>query len=160
MVREALRGAAEAGHETQLFEIATDLHGCTGCHACKNDGDGMCVQRDALTPYFEALPTADAVILGAGIYMDFPQAEAWAFMNRHFCVNRGIRAGCRIPAGIRLLPMFAQGAPDAARYAANFEAFLAPFDNWGFDRRPVLLSTGPLSDDTLKKAFAAGRGVE
>ncbi len=160
LVREVLRGAADAGHETILFEIAKgDLHGCTGCHACKNDSDRMCVQTDVLTPYFEALRQAGALVVGAGVYMGYPQGEAWEFMNRHFCLNREVMSGCRVPAGIKLLGVFAQGAPDNPRYRANYDALLEPFDGWGFERLPVLVSSGPLSDTLLAQARQTGRAL-
>ena len=157
-VKEMLRGAEQAGHETSLFKLNQNLHGCTGCHACKNGAEG-CVQKDVLKPYFDALPDADVVILGAGIYMGYPQGEAWSFMNRHFCLHKTLRGECRIPAGKQLISVFAQGAPDNPGYRQNYEALLLPFDGWGFVRKPVIVLSGGLTDARLEEAFALGQSL-
>lgn len=165
MVKEILRGAEAAGAETQIFTIGSPmgapLRGCIGCHACKMDTDRFCVQKDVLTPYFEALPDADAVVLGAGIYMGYPQGEAWNFMNRHFCLHRKVMAkgadNCRIPAGKKLIPVFAQGAPDNPEYRKNYEALLAPFDGWGFVRVPAIVLSGMNAGEQLEKGFSIGK---
>ena len=85
-VEAFLKGAAEAGHETELIKISKDLNDCIGCQGCKK-GEGLCVQKDVLTRYFELLPEAGAVVMGAGNYMGYPQGEAWTFMNRHYCLT-------------------------------------------------------------------------
>ena len=160
MVREILRGAAENGHETQLFEPAREhLRGCTGCHACKGPDSDGCVQRDALTDYFAALPDADIVVLGAGIYMSYPNGQAWDFMNRHFSLKRGVFDDCRIPAGKRLLAVFAQGAPDNPDYRAHYEEFLKPFDGFGFVRLPVLVAAGRPDAEMMKRGYEAGKAL-
>lgn len=155
-IKEVLRGAETVGHQVELFKLNQDLHGCTGCHACKK-GAKSCVQRDVLKPYFEALPDADVVILGAGIYMGYPQGEAWSFMNRHFCLHSAVGGDCRIPAGKRLISVFAQGAPDNPEYRQNYEALLRPFDGWGFVRDPSIVLSGKLTDAQLAEAFALGQ---
>ena len=35
-VEAFLKGAAEAGHDTELILLGKDLHGCTGCQGCKD----------------------------------------------------------------------------------------------------------------------------
>ena len=111
MIEAFLKGAEEAGHETELILIHQDLLGCTGCKGCKNK-DSFCVRQDVLTHYFEALPEADAVVLGFGIYMGYPQGEAWTFMNRHYCLHKSFVGGeCKIRPGKKLFCMVAQGAP-------------------------------------------------
>ena len=99
-VKAFLQGAEETGHNVMLVPIGKRLSGCTGCHACKKL-DSFCVQQDALCPYFDALPNAGAVVFGAGIYMGYPQGEAWSFMNRHFCLHDkvGSDARCKIEPG-------------------------------------------------------------
>lgn len=159
-VKAFLQGAEEAGHNVLLVPIGNDLGGCTGCHACKKL-DSFCVQKDALRPYFDALPEAGAVVFGAGIYMDYPQGEAWSFMNRHFCLHDRVGEGtrCRIEPGKKLYPIFAQGAPDNPQYRANYEALLRPFDGWGFQRMEPLVVTGQNREDAVQKAYELGRAI-
>ncbi len=159
-VKSFLRGAEDAGHSVLLVPIGKGLSGCTGCHACKKP-DSFCVQQDALRPYFDALPDAGAVVFGAGIYMGYPQGEAWCFMNRHFCLHDkvGEDAKCRIEPGKKLYPIFAQGAPDNPKYRATYEELLAPFDGWGFERMEPLVVTGQNSEDAIQRAYELGRAV-
>lgn len=159
-VKSFLQGAEDAGHSVQLISLNKGFCGCTGCHACKKI-DSFCVQKDALRPYFDALPDAGAVVFGAGIYMGYPQGEAWAFMNRHFCLHDTVSqdARCRIEAGKKLYPIFAQGAPDNPKYRENYEELLRPFDNWGFDRMKPLVITGQDSEDAIQKAYELGRAL-
>lgn len=159
-VKAFLQGAEEAGHKVLLVPIGKGLSGCTGCHACKKL-DSFCVQKDSLRPYFDALPDAGAVVFGAGIYMGYPQGEAWTFMNRHFCLHDrvGEDARCRIEAGKKLFPIFAQGAPDNPKYRANYEELLRPFDGWGFERMEPLVVTGQTGEAAIQKAYELGRSI-
>lgn len=160
-VNAFLQGAREAGHHVLLVPVGKGLGGCTGCHACKQAA-GFCVQQDALRPYFDALPEAGAVAFGAGIYMGYPQGEAWCFMNRHFCLHDrvGEDALCRIEPGKKLYPIFAQGAPDNPGYRANYEELLRPFDGWGFRRMEPLVVTGPTSGEAIQRAHELGRTIQ
>ena len=159
-VKAFLQGAGEAGHSVLLVPIGKDLSGCTGCHACKKM-DSFCVQNDALRPYFDALPDAGAVVFGAGIYMGYPQGEAWSFMNRHFCLHDrvGPEAKCRIGPGKKLYPIFAQGAPANPEYRANYEALLRPFDGWGFERMEPIVVTGQTCEEAVHRAYELGRAL-
>lgn len=160
LVKEVLRGAAEAGHETELFVLTHGkFHGCTGCHLCKEPGAAGCIQKDALTPYFEALTGADAVVFGCGNYMGWPMGQAWDFVHRHFSLNAKMFSDCRIPAGKKLIPCFSQGVPKPELYRERYEAFLAPFKDWGFVQEEMLISCGPTKEEMLKKAYETGNNL-
>ena len=159
MIRAFLKGAEESGHETELIKINENLVGCSGCRSCKM-GDSFCVRQDALTRYFELLPDADAVVLGFGIYMGYPQGEAWTFMNRHYCLHTGnVGGSCRIPAGKKLYTMIAQGAPDNPDYRKRCDDMIRPFDAWGFVREDMLVAGGGTLEEMVKKAYEAGKEV-
>lgn len=162
VVREYLRGAEESGHETLTVVLKTgNFSGCVGCHGCKKNDSGNCIQKDALTPYFEALPQADVVIFGAGNYMGWPQGQAWDFLHRHFCLSRGIGAtsGCRIPAGKKLIPVFSQGAPLPELYRERYNQYLATFRDWGFDIQDMLITAGPIADAVKQQAYQLGKDL-
>lgn len=162
-VKAFLQGAEESGHETELIPISRNLNGCSGCHACKKT-ETFCIQKDALHHYFEVLPEADVVVLGAGIYMGYPQGEAWTFMNRHFCLHREVmgegESNCRIAPGKKLYVIFAQGAPDNPEYRKNYEALLKPFDGWGFIREEPLVLSGANSEEKIREAYELGKRLK
>ncbi len=159
-VEAFLQGAAEAGHETELIKLGDDLHGCTGCQGCKK-GDGFCVQKDVLARYFELLPQADAVVMGAGNYMGWPQGEAWTFMNRHYCLSLGVGPDrtIKIAPGKKFFAVFAQGNPDEGFYRKSYDALCAPFEGWGFQRQPMLVVTRNNLDEKVKEAYALGKAL-
>ena len=160
LMKAFMKGAEEAGHTTEIIKINEDLKGCTGCATCKKN-DGFCIRRDALTRYFEELPEADAVVLGFGIYMGYPQGEAWTFMNRHYCLHTGMVGGeCRIKPGKKLYTIVTQGAPDNPDYRAHCEALLKPFDAWGFDRQELIVSSRGSAEEVEKTVYEMGRKLE
>ena len=72
MLREALRGAAGAGAETELIQLSDlTFSGCRSCFACKKAGaeTGRCMWKDDLYPVFEKMLSADAVFMGSPVYL-------------------------------------------------------------------------------------------
>lgn len=158
-VEEFLRGAAEAGHETELIKLGDDLKGCTGCQGCKQENSGFCVQKDVLSRYFELLPEAGAVVVGAANYMGWPMGQAWTFMNRHYCVANGggPERTFKIEAGKRLFTFFAQGNPDEEFYVKNYEVLCKPFENYGFKTEMPVVLTRVNAEEKLELAYAMGK---
>lgn len=76
LLKEAQRGAEEAGAEVQYIDlIDLQFTGCRSCMACKRTGNqcgGVCAVRDDLRPVLESIRDADALIIGSPIYWSFP----------------------------------------------------------------------------------------
>ncbi|HJK09514.1 MAG TPA: NAD(P)H-dependent oxidoreductase, partial [Methanocorpusculum sp.] len=63
LIETALDAAKAAGAEVEFIDAAKmDIHGCRGCLACKKDQTKFCVQKDDMTPLYEKINAADAVI--------------------------------------------------------------------------------------------------
>lgn len=85
LVQDALDGAAEAGAETELFNLYDlDFRGCTSCFACKRIGleEHGCAMRDGLTPVLDAIDGANALVVGSPIYFNGLSAMTDAFLER------------------------------------------------------------------------------
>ena len=68
LIETALDAAKAAGAEVEFIDAAKrDIHGCRGCLACKKDQTKFCVQKDDMTPLYEKINAADAVIIGSPI---------------------------------------------------------------------------------------------
>ncbi|MEN6372581.1 MAG: flavodoxin family protein [Armatimonadota bacterium] len=81
MVAAALAGAAEKGAETKTFAINDmSIKGCQACMYCRTH-DGCAVQDDMQKIHAE-LATADAVVIGAPVYMWQFSAQAKIFLDR------------------------------------------------------------------------------
>ncbi|MBQ6488788.1 MAG: flavodoxin family protein [Solobacterium sp.] len=77
MLKEAARGAEEAGAQIQFFDLyrLERFTGCVSCFACKlAPNHGKCMTRDGLTPVLDAIREADGLIIGSPNYLGEPTA--------------------------------------------------------------------------------------
>ena len=66
---EFIRGAQEAGHETEKVELRDKTFGdCFGCRACHNNG-GTCVQKDDMAEVLEKVKAVDVIVLASPLYL-------------------------------------------------------------------------------------------
>ena len=85
LLREALRGAADAGAETELIQLSDlTFSGCRSCFACKRAGaeTGRCMWRDDLQPVLDKMLSADAVFMGSPIYLGNVSGMMYCLMER------------------------------------------------------------------------------
>lgn len=86
LLSKALEGAASQGAATGLVHLYDlSFKGCISCFACKRKGGasyGKCAVQDDLTPLLEKVANADAVILGAPIYLGNVTGEMRSFLER------------------------------------------------------------------------------
>ena len=90
LIDEALCGARDAGCETEKIMLQKIKLGyCIGCRKCKDQGyAGMCTVRDDMTPLYQKIMDADAVIIGFPIYTGRECAQLSTFMDRWDCFER------------------------------------------------------------------------
>ena len=86
MLESAMKGAAEAGAETELIHLFDySFHGCRSCLACKLKNaktGGVCLIRDDLRPILEKTHEADVIVIGSPIYFSYPTGVTRAFLER------------------------------------------------------------------------------
>ena len=85
MLNEALRGAAEAGADTQLVQLYDlSFTGCRSCFACKRIGAQpcLCYWKDDLSPLLEHILSADMLFLGSPIYFGDVSAQVPCLLER------------------------------------------------------------------------------
>lgn len=87
LLKEALRGAADAGAETELIHLSDlNFRGCMSCFGCKrlgNDPDnGKCRWKDDLSPVLDKIEKADALIIGSPIYIFDVTGPVRCFLER------------------------------------------------------------------------------
>jgi multimeric flavodoxin WrbA len=86
LLEKALAGAASQGAETELIHLYDlNFKGCVSCFSCKTRGGksyGKCAVKDDLTPIFEKIEEADAIILGSPIYLGTATGQMRSFMER------------------------------------------------------------------------------
>ncbi len=87
LLQKALEGAASAGAEVKLIQLADlDFSGCRSCFACKrleNPAPG-CVLKDDLAEILKELLQADGIIMGSPIYFGAESGLYRNFLERLF----------------------------------------------------------------------------
>ena len=86
MLDSAMKGAADAGAETELIHLYDiDFQGCKSCLACKLKNaktNGICAIRDDLRPILEKAHEADVIVIGSPVYFSYPTGEVRSFLER------------------------------------------------------------------------------
>ena len=85
LLQEALRGAADAGAQTELIQLSDlTFSGCRSCFACKMAGaeTGRCMWKDDLQPVLDKILSADVVFMGSPIYLGNVSGMMYCLMER------------------------------------------------------------------------------
>jgi multimeric flavodoxin WrbA len=94
-----LDGAAEAGAETEMIDLADyQVIPCTACDACSLNG--ICVNNDDVPSLLVRMQEADGIILGSPVYIDNISGQMKVFFDRladaiHYQVLAG-KFGCSV----------------------------------------------------------------
>lgn len=103
LVRAALRGAADAGASVEFVPLAgLRITPCDGCAPCV--AAGACAVRDDMTPLYDSLLAADAILVGSPVYAGTVSALCKAFLERATALGMGekrlrLKIGGAIAAG-------------------------------------------------------------
>lgn len=88
---EFIRGAQEAGHETEKIYIKDKkVSGCLGCGACQRNG-GSCVQKDDMQEIYEKWIAADVVVLVSPVYFYTWSAQMKTVIDRTFAIEEKVK---------------------------------------------------------------------
>ena len=82
LVDAALAEAAKHGHVGEKLRLYDyEIKPCVDCRACKK-GEHICVQKDDMPKIYEAIDSADALILATPIYWYGPTAKMKLLIDR------------------------------------------------------------------------------
>jgi multimeric flavodoxin WrbA len=119
LVQAILEGARDVGADTRHVVLdELDLKGCQGCLTCRQN-PGVCRREDGLSPYLEALPSTDAVVVGCPVYMYHVSGQMKLLVDRLYSFYVHLPDGgytSALPSGKRLAVVTSQGHPDGARF--------------------------------------------
>jgi multimeric flavodoxin WrbA len=94
-----LEGAAEAGAETEMIDLADyRVTPCTACEACTLNG--TCVYEDDVPAIVARMKEADAIVFGSPVYIDNVSGQMKIFFDRladaiHYQILAG-KLGCSV----------------------------------------------------------------
>jgi multimeric flavodoxin WrbA len=161
----AAKGAASAGADTEIVQLyGINYKGCSSCFSCKRLGSksyGKCALKDDLTPVFDKCAEADALILGAPVYLGWVNAGMQAFIERlafqylPYSADKATLAPKRIPIGF----IYTFGATDARIAETGYDQCVrshAKFLEKVFGHFESIMSTDTYQFDDYSKYETSG----
>lgn len=134
LVREAAKGAQEAGAEATVFDLYKigNFTGCISCFGCKLPSHlGSCVLSDALAPVLDAIRSADALILGTPNYLGNISAGLRALYERLIFQSISYKPEPRSynQRRIPILFIMTSNAPEAIYEKSGYDRMLESYKN-------------------------------
>jgi multimeric flavodoxin WrbA len=81
LLKEAIRGVEDSGFKVQIFELnSMNIQPCQDCGGC--DETGECTIHDDMDSIYEAIKTADRIILASPIFFFSLSAQTKAMIDR------------------------------------------------------------------------------
>ncbi len=166
LLEKVLDGARSVGHTTVRFTVdEMDIRPCKGCMGCKSPKAKGCVQKDDMGQIYEALQSADVLILASPMYWFNMAAPLKSVVDRFFALpfNAGIESSAF--AGKRLLFVMTSGQPAEHDGREGLELILKKMCSFTGMTWLGMVTTGtgqtPLSEqpETLSAAFNAGAAL-
>jgi multimeric flavodoxin WrbA len=84
---EFIRGAREAGAESEKIYLKNKkIGGCLGCFACQKNS-GICVQKDDMGELYEKMKAADVIVFASPVYFYTWNAQMKTVIDRTIAVS-------------------------------------------------------------------------
>jgi multimeric flavodoxin WrbA len=148
-VDEILKGAAEKGAETKLYNIAhMNIKPCQGCMACMAKGN--CIVDDDFQQVVKEINSSDAIVIGSPVYMGQMSAQTKAMFDR-LCSYINPDFTMRLKKGTGLVLAFTQNQPDLTFCKAYVDMTGEMFKFLGFSLVEKVIIGGTRMPDDLKK---------
>ena len=85
LVEYFIKGAEEAGHETELISLLqNEVKGCLGCNACRYGKP--CIQKDSFNAIVPKIKNADCIVFASPLYFWMVSSKIKAFIERFYCI--------------------------------------------------------------------------
>ncbi|HJK02492.1 MAG TPA: flavodoxin family protein [Methanocorpusculum sp.] len=159
LIEIALETAKISGAEVEFIDAAKmSIHGCKGCLACKKDQTKFCVQKDDMTPLYEKINEADAVIIGSPIYFGDITGQIKCFIDRMYAFLGP--NGSKIAAGKKVVAVITHGVPDVKTYANCANILTSGFQYCGaVIEKPLIVGNLHSADELDEDAIIAAKEI-
>jgi multimeric flavodoxin WrbA len=160
IVGEIIKGAAEAGAETKIYNLnEMSMKPCQGCFYCR--GVETCAIQDDMKAVYEDLKEADAVVIGTPVYMFQVTAQTKLLFDRLYPLidaNFNPRFGMK-----KTVMVYSQGNPNADAFKQSFEVNATVLNMLGLQVGETIIAAGSNDSSTaandknlITKAFTTG----
>jgi multimeric flavodoxin WrbA len=155
LAEEFIRGAREAGHETELIHLREKkIAGCLGCQYCFSH-EGECVQKDDMKEVLASLDQADMLVIASPIYWFDLTAQTKAAIDRMYA--RG-KVGFHFHKTAMLLDSGSDHVYDAA---IRMYQMMTGYLNWqdmGIITAPGMTEKGSMKHaPAMQQAYTLGK---
>ncbi len=165
LVEEVLRGAREAGRETEkVFLNDLKISPCQSVCAeyCAKMGD--CKIKDGMSPIYKTLIDSDPIILGTPLYWYGPSAQLKAFIDRWYAFSHPKYADRMKGKSLILVAAFEENDPSVAEGLVSMIDRSAKYLRCEFSKK-LLVTAGAKgivkkNPQAMKQAYDLGLGLK
>ncbi|MEM0214749.1 MAG: flavodoxin family protein [Archaeoglobaceae archaeon] len=159
LVKKVLEGAKSKGAEVGIFKInELSINWCQGCFYCQVHGE--CQQKDDMQKIYEAIRSAEGLVIGTPIYMGHVTAQTKTFLDRLLATINVLRGESKL-AGKKLVLVYTQGRGNDGE--AVMKELGKRFSNFGMKLVGIVGGNGLNEagtvrerEDLLKSAYQLG----
>ena len=125
MVNAVCKGAASAGHEIEIINLASlKISECTACYACKSGKFEYCAIKDDMQELYTKIIEADCLVFGTPVFTGQMSGLMKLFFDRWYPFLGENYDIYHLP-GKKYITITASGAP-----AAVFQSLTDYFNHW------------------------------
>ena len=167
MVNAVCKGAASAGHTTEVINITgLAIHDCVACGGCKTGKIQYCAIKDDMQKLYPKITETDCFVLGSPVYMGQITGQMKSFFDRWYPFMDANYEIHQLP-GKKYITVTASGAPAEAFQSVTdyLNHWLGSFFKMKLLKNIIAGGLGP-SDailgqpEVLAAAEAAGRELK
>lgn len=159
MVQEILKGARDAGHETNFVKLNDlEIKGCQACGYCREDVTNKCKIVDAGYKLLEMTIDCDVLVFGSPVYMGGISAQAKLYIDRWYSFKDCNRI-TKLTRDRRVIGVYAQGAK-LGKFNRLFETNERLFNSNNFGYLGTIVAPDYMvpaeGDEIMKLAYKMG----
>jgi len=133
LAEECKRGLSSRNVTSQFFVLnEMNYSGCQACYGCKKADTIECVRNDDMQLIYDALETADGLIIATPIYFGGVTGQTKLWLDRLF-PYLSMELGSNLPKKIPVSCIYTQNQPDATLFTGAMDTFEYMLQLLGFN---------------------------
>lgn len=88
MINAFSEGALANGNQITIIDVCRKkINGCLGCEHCHSKGRGECIQKDDMQELYQALETAEMIVIASPIYYFGYSGQLQCAIHRTYAIG-------------------------------------------------------------------------
>ena len=154
MVSAFSSGAAEAGHEVQIINVAhKKIGGCMACEYCHEKEKGVCVQKDDMQAVYPEILSADMLVFASPIYYFTLSAQLQAVIHRTYAID--------IPKNVKKVALIMSSGSPYVYGPAIAQYYQSIVEYWGVENAGIFTANGKQnkSEEKRQELYRFGKSL-